>query len=61
MAREMVKIGVANEKESYMYIDIVHLWEPKDITYSNQTVFFRYLDKFYSMELSDFKRIFNKK
>ena len=60
MAREMVKIGVANEKETNMYVDVLCLWEPKNITYSNQIVFFKHEDKYYSMELGDFKRIFNK-
>lgn len=60
MIKEMVAVGVANEKETNMEIDVVSLWEPKNIIYSSQTVFFKCDDKYYSMNLIDFKRIFNK-
>lgn len=56
----MVMVGIANEGEKNMDVDVIKLWEPKDILYSGVSVFFKHEDKFYLMKREDFKRIFDK-
>lgn len=60
MAKETVKIGVANEGETNMEIETLKSWEPKNISYVRDITFFKSEDKYYSMKTIDFKRIFNK-
>ena len=60
MAKESVKVGIANEGETNLDIEVVKTWEPKNIEYVGTTVFFRNDKKYYSMTREDFKKIFNK-
>lgn len=59
MAKEVVTIGVANNGEQNMDVDNIKLWEPKDINYFGDVVFFKNDKTYYSMKRADFKRIFN--
>ncbi len=56
----MIKIGVANEGETNMEIEILKSWIPKNISYVRDITFFKYEDKYYSIKTIDFKQIFNK-
>lgn len=55
-----VKIGIANVGETNLKIDDVSKWEPKNVMYAGDTVFFKHEDVYYSMNVMDFRRIFNK-
>lgn len=57
---EIVKIGIANVGEKNLKVEEVSKWEPKNIVYSGDTVFFKYENVFYSMNVSDFRKIFVK-
>jgi hypothetical protein len=58
MAKEMIKVGVANKGETNLDLELIQKWEPKDITYIGTTVFFKNDKTYYSMKQEDFKRIF---
>ena len=58
-AKEIVNVGVANEGEITLDVDIVKNWVPKDINYFGDVVFFKNEKTYYSMKRMDFKRIFN--
>lgn len=60
MAKESVKVGIANEGETNLDIEEVKTWEPKNIEYIGTTVFFKNDKTYVSMTREDFKRIFNK-
>lgn len=55
-----VKIGIANVGETNLKIDDVSKWEPKNVMYAGDTVFFKHEDVYYSMNVMDFRKIFNK-
>lgn len=57
---EIVKIGIANVGEKNLKVEEVSKWEPKNIFYGGDTVFFKYDGVFYSMNVSDFRKIFVK-
>lgn len=59
MGKESIKVGIANEGETNIDIDVLKTWEPKKITHIGTTVFFKNGDTFYSMTRDEFKRIFN--
>jgi hypothetical protein len=58
MAKQIVKVGVANEGERNLELELVEKWEPKDIHYIGTTAFFKHEKTYYSMNREDFKRIF---
>jgi len=60
MAKEVVKVGVANEKETSLDVEVVKLWVPTKISHFGATVVFKQDDKYYSMTREDFNRIFEK-
>lgn len=57
--KETIKVGVANEGETNMDVELIKSWIPKNITYSGDIVIFKADKKFYSMKRDDFKKIFN--
>ncbi len=59
MANEIVAVGVANEGEINLQVEHVKGWEPKNINYIGDVVFFKNGKTYYSMKQIDFKRIFN--
>jgi hypothetical protein len=59
MSKELVRVGFANEGERNLEVDFVKKWEPKNISYIGDTVFFKNYDTYFSMKTVDFKRIFN--
>ena len=59
MGKDIVKVAIANEGEINLDIEIVSKWEPKDMHYFSDTVFFKNGDVYFSMKRVDFKRIFN--
>lgn len=58
--KEIVKLGVANKGETNLDVEIVKTWEPTNINFFSNVVFFKYDKVFYSMTRTDFKKIFNK-
>jgi hypothetical protein len=58
MANEVVRVGVANEGELTLPVEVVKEWEPKKINYMGEVVYFKAGDKFYSMKTLEFKQIF---
>jgi len=59
MSKETVLVGFANEGELNLEVEIVKKWEPKDINFIRDVVFFKSDDSYFSMKTIDFKRIFN--
>jgi len=57
---DVVKVGIANDGEQAIKIEIVEKWEPTNINYIGDTVFFKADDTYFSMKTVDFKKIFNK-
>lgn len=55
-----IKVGVANDKERLMVVEELKQWEPKDIHYFGEIVYFKNEGKYYNMKTIDFKTIFNK-
>lgn len=60
MAGNTVLIGVANEGEMSIDVDIIKKWEVSKITYFSDMVYFKSGGNYYSMKRNDFKQIFNK-
>lgn len=56
----MVDVGIANEGILSISVDVVRKWEPKNITYFSDVVYFKAEDGYYSMKRSDFINIYNK-
>jgi hypothetical protein len=59
MAKETVKLGVANAGETNLDVDVVKTWIPKNINHFSDVVFFKHEKIYYSMKRVDFKKIFN--
>ena len=59
MSKEMIKVGVANQKERNMDVEEIKQWVPKDIHYIGTIALFKHDDTYYSMTREDFTRIFN--
>lgn len=59
MAKESVKVGVANNGETNLDVEVIKAWVPKNINYIGTTVFFKNDTTYYSMSREDFKRIYN--
>ena len=57
---ETVRVGIANEGEINISLDIIEKWEPTNIKYFSETVFFKVDNTLYSMNIMEFKKIFNK-
>jgi hypothetical protein len=57
--KEVINVGIANEGEISLDVDIVKTWTPKNINYFGDVVFFKQDKTYYSMKRADFKRIFN--
>lgn len=60
MAGSTVLVGVANEGEMSIEVDLIKNWEVSKITYFSDMVYFKSGDTFFSMKRNDFKQIFNK-
>jgi hypothetical protein len=60
MSKEVIKVGIANEGETNLDIEVVKTWEPKNIEYIGTSVFFKNDKTYYSMTRENFKKIFNK-
>jgi len=60
MAKESIKVGIANEGETNIDIEVLKTWEPKNIEYIGTSVFFKNDKTYYSMTREEFKKIFNK-
>ena len=57
---DTVLVGIANEGEQRITIEIVKKWEPTNINQIGDTVFFKQGDTYFSMKTIDFRTIFNK-
>ena len=60
MSKDVISVGVANEGELNIGIDVVRTWEPKNINYVGDVVFFKQDKTYYSMKRNVFNEIFNK-
>ena len=60
MGKEIVSVGIANEGETNLDVEVLKTWEPKNIEHIGTTVFFKHDKTYYSMKREDFKKIFNK-
>jgi len=54
-----VKVGIANVGEKNLTVDEISKWEPKNVLYAGDIVFFKYNDIYYSMNTMEFRKIFN--
>jgi len=61
MNKEIISVGVANEKEKSIEIEELKTWSPKNINYFSDTVYFKHGDTYYSMKRLDYDKIFNQK
>jgi hypothetical protein len=59
--KEMVTVGVANEGEMNIKLDIVKDWEPKKVSHMGTSTFFEIDGSFFSMKRTDFSEIFGLK
>mgnify|MGYP000573622460 FL=1 len=59
MAKETVLVGIANEGETNLDVEVVKKWEPKDINYFGEVVFFKHDKTYFSMKRDVFKKVFN--
>ena len=55
---DTVKVGLANIGEKNIKIEEVSKWEPTNVLYASDTVFFKYNEAYYSMNVMDFRKIF---
>lgn len=60
MSKETVMIGVANESEKYIEVDELKTWEPKNVNYFSDVVYFSNDKIYYSMKRVTFDQIFKK-
>jgi acyl-coenzyme A synthetase/AMP-(fatty) acid ligase len=60
MSKQVVTIGVANDKEKNVEVDELKNWTPKNVNYFRDTVYFKYDGIFYSMGRIDYDKIFSK-
>lgn len=60
MAKEIVKIGVANGPQINLEVEVVKAWLPKEINAFGDTTFFKHDGIFYSMKRDDFNKIYTK-
>jgi len=58
MTKETVSVGIANEGELNLDIDVVKAWVPKEVNAFGDTVFFRNDTTFVSMKRTDFVKFF---
>jgi hypothetical protein len=60
MSKETVMVGVANESEKYIEVDELKTWEPKNVNYFSDVVYFSNDKIYYSMKRTTFDQIFKK-
>ena len=56
--KSVITVGMANEGEMNVKLDIVKGWEPKKISYMGSSVFFEVDGSFVSMKKLEFTEIF---
>lgn len=60
MGKESVMVGVANEGEKSFDIEELKTWQPKNINYFSDVVYFSNDKIYYSMKRTTFDQIFKK-
>jgi hypothetical protein len=60
MAKESVMVGVANEGEKSFDVEELKTWQPKNINYFSDVVYFSNDKIYYSMKRTTFDQIFKK-
>lgn len=58
MAKEVVKVAIANQTEKNFDVDVVEKWVPTEITNIRDFVIFKHEDTYYSMKRVDFQKIY---
>jgi hypothetical protein len=58
---ESILVGVANDGEIMLPLDVINKWNPEKITFLGDTVFFKVGDRFHSIKRVDFCKIFGEK
>lgn len=61
MSKQTVLIGIANDGEVSMEVEVLKKWEPKNISRFGDTVYFKNEDTYFSMKRVDFDNIFTTK
>jgi hypothetical protein len=56
--KSVITVGMANEGEMNINIDVIRGWEPKKISYIGTSVFFEVDGSFVSMKRVEFTEIF---
>lgn len=56
----MITVGIANEGQTNISADVLKTWEPKNITFFSDIVYFKVDNTFYSMKRIDFNNIYKK-
>ena len=57
--KKTIKVGIANEGEMNISIEVISKWKPEKMSYVGGSVFFSVDGTFFSMDRQDFKTIFN--
>jgi len=57
--KKTIKVGIANEGEMDISVEVVSKWKPEKMSYVGGSVFFSVDGTFFSMNRVDFKTIFN--
>lgn len=57
--KKTIKVGIANEGEMNIAVEVVSKWNPEKMSYVGSSVFFSVGGTFFSMDRQDFKTIFN--
>ena len=57
--KKTIKVGIANEGEMDISVEVVSKWKPEKMSYVGSSVFFSVDGTFFSMNRVDFKTIFN--
>ena len=60
MAKESVMVGIANESEKSIEVEVLKTWEPKNVNYFSDVVYFSNEKIYYSMKRATFDQIFKK-
>ena len=57
--KKTIKVGIANEGEMSISVEVISKWKPEKMSYVGSSVFFSVDGTFFSMDRQDFKTIFN--
>lgn len=56
-----VSVAIANGSKQNILLEVINKWDPDNISFFGETVFFRVEDVYFSMKKEDFCNIFTEK